>query len=84
MIAPSVGPDLALSEYVPCFIGVTVTLDDVSFTMKSRTLDSERHWIPLDLGTGSIIWAPKRLRGYCGEQSSTYPPATRHRRALAK
>ena len=32
------------------------------------TLDSERRWIPLDLGTGSIVWAPKRLRGYFGEQ----------------
>ena len=66
-----------------------MTLDDVSLTMKiayiSRaTLDSERHWTPLDLGTGGIVWAPKSLRGYCGEQSSAYPPATRHRRALAK
>ena len=66
-----------------------MTLDDVSFTMKTAhisraTLDSERHWTPLGLGTGSIVWAPKRLRGYCGEQSSSYPAATRHRRALAK
>ena len=66
-----------------------MTLDDVLFTIKiayiSRaTLDSERHWSPLDLGTGSTVWAPKRIRGYCGEQSSAYPPATRHRRALAK
>ena len=58
-IAPGVGPDLPLSEHVPCF----VMLDDVSFTMKivyiSRaTLDSERHWTPLDLGMGSIAWAP--------------------------
>ena len=48
------------------------------------TLDSKRHWTPLDLGTGSIVWAPKRLRGYCREQSSAYSPATRHRRTLAK
>ena len=31
-----------------------------------------------------MFWASRRLRGYCGEQSSAYPPATRHRRALAK
>ena len=66
-----------------------MTLDNVSFTMKiayiSRaTLDSEKRWTPLDLGTGSVVWAPKRLRGYCGEQSSAYPLATRHRRVLAK
>ena len=66
-----------------------MTLNDVSFTVKisyiSRaTLDSERHWTPLDLGTGNIVWAPKRLRWYCGEQRSAYSPATRHRRALAK
>ena len=48
------------------------------------TLDSERHWTSLDLGTGSIVWAPKYIRGYSGEQSSAYPPATRHRIALAK
>ena len=28
------------------------------------TLDSERHWTPLDLEAGSIVWASKRLRGY--------------------
>ena len=66
-----------------------MTLDNVSFTLKiayiSRaTLDSERRWTPLDLGTGSIVWAPKRLRGYGGEQSSEYSPATKHRRALTK
>ena len=66
-----------------------MTLDDVLFTMKiahiSRaTLDSERHWIPLELGTASIIWTPKHLRGYFGEQNSAYPPATKHRRALTK
>ena len=27
-------------------------------------LDSERHWTPLDLEAGSIVWALKRLRGY--------------------
>ena len=66
-----------------------MTLGDVLFTVEiayvSRaTLDSERHRTPLGLGTGSIVWAPKRLRGYCGEQSSAYPPATKHRRALVK
>ncbi|MEP1591365.1 ribonuclease H family protein, partial [Sulfitobacter sp.] len=31
------------------------------------TFDSERHWTPLDLEAGSIVWAVKRLRGYlCG------------------
>ena len=28
------------------------------------TLDSERHWTPVDLEAGSIVWALKRLRGY--------------------
>ena len=28
------------------------------------TVDSERHWAPLDLEAGSIIWAIKRLRDY--------------------
>ena len=28
------------------------------------TLNSERHWTPLDLEAGSIVWALKRLRGY--------------------
>ena len=28
------------------------------------TLDSERHWTPLDLEAGSIVWALKLLRGY--------------------
>ncbi|CAB1119198.1 unnamed protein product [Ectocarpus sp. CCAP 1310/34] len=27
-------------------------------------LDSERHWTPLDLEAGSIVWCIKRLRGY--------------------
>ena len=77
-----------LSEHGVCFVKGTVTLDDVVFTIKiaynSRaTLDSEWHWTPLDLGTGKNVWAPKRLRGYCGEQSSAYPPVTKHRRVLA-
>ena len=64
-------------------------MNDVSFTdnityISRATLDSEGHWTPLDLETGSIVWAPKRLRGYFGEQSSAYPLATKHRRALAK
>ena len=65
-----------------------MTLDDVPFTMtiayiSRATLESERHWTPLDFGT-STVWAPRHLQGYCGEQSSAYPLATRHRRALAK
>ncbi|CAB1103258.1 unnamed protein product [Ectocarpus sp. CCAP 1310/34] len=28
------------------------------------TLDSERHWTPLDLEAGSIVWRIKHLRGY--------------------
>ena len=28
------------------------------------TLDSERHWTPLDLEAGNIVWAIKRLGGY--------------------
>ena len=28
------------------------------------TVDSERHWTPLDLEAGSIVWGLKRLRGY--------------------
>ena len=88
-IASGIAPDFTLPEHGPCSVEGTVTLDDVSFTMKTAyisraTLDSERHWTPLDLGTGSIVWAPKRLRGYHREQSFAYPPATRHRRALAK
>ena len=36
-----------------------------SSTYISRaTLDSERHWTPLDLEAGSIAWAIKLLRGY--------------------
>ena len=28
------------------------------------TLDSERHWILLNLAAGNIVWAIKRLRGH--------------------
>ena len=28
------------------------------------TLESERHWTPLDLEAGSIAWSITRLRGY--------------------
>ena len=28
------------------------------------TIESERHWTPLDLEAGSIVWSIKRLRGY--------------------
>ena len=88
-IASGVGPDLTLSEHGRGFVGDTVTMDDVSFTMKiayfSRaTLDSLRQWTPVDLGTGSVFWALKRLRGYCGEQCSAYHPASRRRTASTK
>ena len=48
-------------------------LHDVLFTMKivciiRATLDSDRHWIPLELGTGSIGWAPKRFEGTAGNK----------------
>ena len=33
-IASGVGPGLALSEHGPCLVGGTVTLDDLSFTIK--------------------------------------------------
>ena len=33
-MASGVAPDFALSEHGPCFVEGTVTLDDVSFTMK--------------------------------------------------
>ena len=33
-IASGVGPGLALSEHGPCFVGGTVTLEDISFTTK--------------------------------------------------
>ena len=88
-IAFGVHPDLALSEHGPCLVEGTVTLNDVLFAIEvayinRAALDSERRWAPLDLGTDRIVWAPKRPRGYCREQSSAYPPATRHRRAMAK
>lgn len=31
------------------------------------TLDLEKHWTPLDLEAGSIVWALKRVRGYLWE-----------------
>ena len=51
-IAYGVAPDFALSEHGPCFVEGTVTLDDVSFTMKiayiSRAIlrpqDTGEHW----------------------------------------
>ncbi|CAB1110163.1 unnamed protein product [Ectocarpus sp. CCAP 1310/34] len=37
------------------------------------TLDSERHWTPLDLEAGSIVWCIKRLRGYlCGTKFRSF------------
>ena len=67
-ITSGVTPDSALSGHGPCFVRGTVALDDVSFTMKiayivRATLNSERHWISLNIGTGSIVWTPKHLRG---------------------
>ena len=54
-----------------------MTLDDVSLAIKiayirRATLDSERNWTPLGLETSSIVCAPKRLRGYVGDQRSAY------------
>ena len=52
--------------------GVTLEQDHEDGSIKyiayiSRaTLDSERHWTPLDLGAGSIVRALKRLRGCLG------------------
>ena len=82
-------PWYALSEHGTCFVEGAAMLDDVSFTpsvayISQATLDSERHWTPLEIGTGNIGLTPKRVGGYCGEQSSAYPPATRRRRTLAK
>ena len=58
-----------------------MTLGGLSLTIKiacigRATLDSERHWTPLDLETRSVVWAPKRLQRYFGEQSSAYSPVT--------
>ena len=63
-----VGPDLALSEHGPCFVGGTVTLDDVLFTItiayiSQATLDSERRWTPLDMETGRIVGLPNTSEG---------------------
>ena len=42
------------------------------------THDSERHWTPLDLEAGSIVWVLKRLRGYLwGTKFRIYSPTTR-------
>ena len=45
------------------------------------TLESERHWTPLDLEAGSIVWSIKRLRGYCGVPPSEFSRTTRRSRA---
>ena len=87
--ASGVGPDLALSDHGPCFVSGTVTLDDISFAMliayiSRATLDSERHWTFIDLGTGNFVWVPTRLRGYCVEQCSANHSAARHRNELKK
>ena len=46
-------------------------------------LDSERHWTPLDLEAGSIVWAIKRRRVYIWGNSA-YSPTTRHWKAQSK
>ena len=40
-IVSGAGPDLALSEHGPCFVGGTVTLDDASFTMKIASISRD-------------------------------------------
>ena len=42
------------------------------------TLDSERHWTPLDLEAGSIVWSIKRLRRFASSR------ITRRSKALEK
>ena len=50
--------------------GATLEQEQADGSMKTiayisrATLDSDRHWTPLDLEAGSIVWAHKRLRGY--------------------
>ena len=39
------------------------SIKPIAYTSRA-TLDSERHWTPLDLEAGSTVWALKRLRGY--------------------
>ena len=33
-------------------------------SINRATIESERHWTPLDLLAGRIVWSIKRLRGY--------------------
>ena len=40
-----------------------VSIEPIAYISRA-TLDSERHWTPLDLEAGIIVWALKRLRGY--------------------
>ena len=49
VIASGVGPGLALSEYGPCLVGGTVTLDDVSCTTKLQMRGAPRYWFPPNL-----------------------------------
>ena len=39
------------------------SMKPIAYTSRA-TLDSERHWTPLDLEGGSVVWALKRLRRY--------------------
>ena len=39
------------------------TIRPIVFVSRA-TIESERHWTPLDLEAGSIVWSIKRLRGY--------------------
>ena len=57
-IASGVVPDLALSEHGPWIVGGTVTLDDVSFTIKfaiqsegdvTQVRGAARYWFPPNL-----------------------------------
>ncbi|WP_431195313.1 RNase H-like domain-containing protein [Alloalcanivorax venustensis] len=48
------------------------------------TLDSERHWTPLDLEAGNIVWAIERLRGYLWGMKFQFFRTTKRLRASAK
>ena len=47
------------------------------------TLESESHWTPLDLESGSIVWSVKRLRGYLWASSRTTRPSRASPRLLS-
>ena len=48
------------------------------------TLDSERHWNPLDLDADGIVWAIKRLRGYLWGTKLCISRITKRVKALTK